>query len=83
MSLESAKAFTERVKTDEDFNRKVSECKSQEARMAFVKSEGFDFTPEDIEIANAEISDEELAGISGGDGGADWVACTLLGPRFK
>lgn len=83
MSLESAKAFMERINTDEDFNRKVSGCKSQEARMSFAKSEGFDFTPEDIEIANAEISDEELAGISGGDYGTDWVACTILGSRFK
>lgn len=27
MSLESAKAFVERMKTDEDFGKKINECK--------------------------------------------------------
>ena len=34
--------------------------------MAFVKSQGFDFTPDDIEKAKGELSEEALDAISGG-----------------
>jgi len=66
MSLESAKAFVEKINTDEDFRNKVTEFKDTESRMAFVKSQGFDFTPDDIEKAKGELSEEALDAISGG-----------------
>jgi predicted ribosomally synthesized peptide with nif11-like leader len=66
MSLESAKAFIERMKTDEDFRKKVTECKDGELRKALIKAEGFDFTKEDIELVKSELSEEALEGIVGG-----------------
>ena len=36
MSIESAKAFIERMKTDEDFAKEVKECKDADVRMTFV-----------------------------------------------
>jgi len=64
--MESAKAFVERMKTNEDFRKKVTECKDNEARKAFVLKEGFDFTLEDLKACNGELSDEEAEGIVGG-----------------
>jgi len=32
MSMESAKAYIERMKTDEDFRKKVTECKDTDTR---------------------------------------------------
>ena len=66
MSIESAKAFIDRMKTDEDFAKKVGECKDAAARMAFVSANGYDFIPAEITEAQGELTDEELAGISGG-----------------
>lgn len=66
MSIESAKAFIERIKTDEDFRGKVSNCKAQEARNAFVKQAGYDFTRDDMDLLKAELSEEELDGVAGG-----------------
>lgn len=65
--MESARAFMEKMKTDEDFRSKVKECKDAEARKAFVLKEGFDFTEKDMELAKAELSDEDLIAIAGGN----------------
>ncbi len=66
MSLESAKSFVEKMKIDENFRNKVTECKDQESRMAFVKSQGFDFTADDITLAKGELGDDVLDTIAGG-----------------
>lgn len=66
MSIESAKAFIERLKADESFARKVGECKGESARMTMAKSEGFDFTVQEIRDLQAELSEEDLEKISGG-----------------
>jgi predicted ribosomally synthesized peptide with nif11-like leader len=68
MSIESAKAFMERLKTDEEFNNRVGAAKDQEARMALVKAEGFDFSAEDIKVLKDEMTDEELSNVNGGGG---------------
>jgi predicted ribosomally synthesized peptide with nif11-like leader len=66
MSIESAKAFFERVKNDEDFRNSVGENTTTEERMEFVKKAGFDFTKEEIEKHTSELSDEELENVAGG-----------------
>ncbi|MEN6462097.1 MAG: Nif11-like leader peptide family natural product precursor [Syntrophomonas sp.] len=66
MSIHSAKKFIERMKTDEDFAKKVIACKDSEERLAFVKMEGFDFTSAEITQKAGELSDEELERVSGG-----------------
>jgi len=79
MSMESAKAFMERIKTDEDFRNKVNECKDQEARKAFVKQAGYGFTKDDLELAKAELIDDELSDVSGGDDDFFGFFCRLYG----
>ncbi len=66
MTIESAKAFVERMKSDEDFRKEVGEKSSSEDRMKFVKDNGFDFSKEEIEQVKSEMSDEELDGMATG-----------------
>ena len=73
MSVESAKAFIEKVKADEDFKNKLGQLKDGQERANYAKESGFDFTAEDLAKAKEEqgLSDEELDGVAGGCGGAD------------
>ena len=66
MSIKSARAFIERMGTDNEFKMKVTECKDEKSRMDFVASHGFDFTKEDIEVIKSELSEEEIDNLSGG-----------------
>ncbi len=77
MSMESAKAFMERMNTDEDFRNKVNECKDQEARKAFVKQAGFNFTKDDLDLAKVELNEGDLSSVVGGlDNG--WQRCNWV-----
>ena len=69
MSIESAKAFLERVRNDEDFQKELVDRTSAEERIKFAKAEGFDFTKEEINSLKDELSEDELKGIAGGKGG--------------
>ena len=77
MSMELAKAFMKRMKVDEDFRKNVTECKDAESRKNFVKSQGFDFTAEDMELVRAELSEEDIMAIAGGE-----KICGVLPPYF-
>ncbi len=72
MSIESAKAFIEKVKTDEDFKSKLAQLQDGQARLDFAKEAGFDFSADEIAKAKAEqgLSDEELDSVAGGCGHA-------------
>ena len=65
MSIESAKAFLEEVKNDEDFRKSVGEIATVEERMEYVKRAGFDFTKENLNTASSELSDDDLAVVAG------------------
>ena len=47
MSIESAKAFLERLRDDEEWRNKLSDAEGKEGRLAIVKEEGFDFSEEE------------------------------------
>lgn len=66
MSIESAKAYVERMKTDEEFRKKVLAIEDSEKRMQFVKAEGFDFSSNDIKVVLSVIDDKELRQVVGG-----------------
>ncbi|MDD2372177.1 MAG: Nif11-like leader peptide family natural product precursor [Syntrophomonadaceae bacterium] len=66
MSIESAKAFVEKIKSDEEFAKKVQGCKDKEERIAFAKQAGFDFTAEEIKEVSSKLSDDELDAVAGG-----------------
>jgi len=69
MSIESAKAYLERLKTDEEFVGRVKAAADNEARLALVEAEGFDFSKEDISAIKTELSDAELDEVAAGGGG--------------
>jgi predicted ribosomally synthesized peptide with nif11-like leader len=74
MSIESAKAFYERMATDETFRLQHQNAKADGERRQLVQGAGYDFTPEEWESALAEIaeaaksqlSDAELESVAGG-----------------
>lgn len=68
MSMESAKAFVERMKTDREFVKKVGSIEDKEARKKFVVEEGYSFTKEEIDEISSELSDVELDSVAGAYG---------------
>lgn len=66
MSRESAKAFLERMKTDGEFAAQVIACPDAQARLAWVKAAGFDFTQEELDGLKWELDDDELNQVAGG-----------------
>ena len=65
MSAEQAKAFVEKMKSDEAFRERVMAEEDVEARMALIGAEGFDCSAEEI-AALQELSEAELSGAVGG-----------------
>ena len=55
MSIESAKAFVGRMKTDGEFRNRVAEAESPEVRARILKYEGFDFTDEELNSLKDQI----------------------------
>ncbi len=60
MTIESAKAFVERMKNDEDFRKELDEKSSPDDWMKFVKENGFDFSKDELEQVKSELSEDEL-----------------------
>jgi len=65
MSEDQAKAFVEKMKSDEDFRAKVMAEEDMDARMALIVAEGFDCSAEEIG-ALQELGEAELSGAVGG-----------------
>ena len=65
MSEDQAKAFVEKMKSDEVFRAKVMAEEDAEARMALIGAEGFDCSAEEIALLQ-ELGDAELSGAVGG-----------------
>ncbi|NLZ82749.1 MAG: Nif11-like leader peptide family natural product precursor [Clostridiales bacterium] len=76
MSIVSAKAYLERLKTDKEFSDKVNSFEDKVARREFVVQSGYSFTKEDVEEINLELSDDELDAVAGGGCILD-IACVL------
>lgn len=75
MSIESARAFYERVATDEAFQKQLGDAASEEQRLEILLAAGYRFTPQESSAALAQISesddrisDAKLEAIAGGVG---------------
>lgn len=66
MSSESARAFIERVRTDQEFAKQVEQFTDSAALLAFAQAEGFAVSLAEINHAGSVLSDGELAEIAGG-----------------
>jgi predicted ribosomally synthesized peptide with nif11-like leader len=58
MSIENAKAFYQRITTDESFRIQLHSIANEE-RKTFIQSAGYDFTSEEWKMATAEIMETE------------------------
>ena len=72
MSVDNAKKFLERMKSDGAFRESIAKADGFEARAKLVKGAGYDFTKAEMEQAHphgsgGELSDEELESVSGGN----------------
>jgi predicted ribosomally synthesized peptide with nif11-like leader len=59
MSMESAKAYIERMRADEQFRQAVNALSEDEDKSwAFVQAQGYDFTMQDFRAAQEKIYEE-------------------------
>ena len=68
MSIESAKAFANRVSRDPALKARLAAAATEQARLDIAKAEGYDFTREDMLQIRGELSDAELDAVVGADG---------------
>ncbi|MDZ8105939.1 MAG: Nif11-like leader peptide family natural product precursor [Nostoc sp. DedQUE12a] len=76
MSIQSAKALYTKLLVDEEFRTKLEQAPSQQKRREILQASGFDYTPDELQIAkaellqsaaaNEELSQTELQEIAGG-----------------
>ena len=68
MSIESAKAYVERLKTDRGFAAAADAVKTEEQASAFIAEHGFDFTSAEFAAAvPRELAARELEAAVGGE----------------
>ena len=75
MSEEQLKAFLEAVKADAGLQAKLKTAADADAVVAIAKEMGFMISADELQRAQAEISEEELEGVAGGREG---VGCPFL-----
>lgn len=74
MSIESARAFYQKLSTDEAFAKQLRNAPSEDECRATIRAAGYDFTPEEWgtvvdqikQSNNREVSESELEAVSGG-----------------
>ncbi|WP_449258591.1 Nif11-like leader peptide family natural product precursor [Chlorobium limicola] len=66
MSVEQAKAFIEKMKTDEAFREQIMAIETPEERLKAIGEAGFDCTGEEINAAGVDVGDEAFYDLSGG-----------------
>ena len=73
--------FLQRMQEDAEFRQKVNACPNGEARLAFLKSEGYDFTPFVQIIDNLSSGQRPTGGLtrSGGSAGPRQGASGFFG----
>jgi predicted ribosomally synthesized peptide with nif11-like leader len=67
MSVEHARLFIEKMKSDEAFAKRVMAIEDVAERLACIQSEGFACNEAEIKEVSSELSDEELDGAAGGE----------------
>lgn len=68
MSEQAARAFMERLKTDEAFQAKVTSAEDRDEFLELVKAEGFDCSSEEIAAQAAMLEETELDAVAAGWG---------------
>jgi len=66
MSIESAKAFMERMTKDQEFAKKIMAETTTESRMALARDAGFHLTAEEMAQSTEKLTDDDLDQVVGG-----------------
>ena len=74
MSEEQLKAFLEAVKADAGLQEQLDAAGDADGVVAIAKAAGFVISAEELQRAQAEVSEEELEGVAGGIKGMPWTA---------
>ncbi len=69
MSLDQAKAFIEKMKSDEAFRNRIAAIEGVDARLAAASDAGFQVTEAEVKEVQSELTDEELDAAAGGGTG--------------
>ncbi|KAA6232572.1 Nif11-like leader peptide family natural product precursor [Chlorobium phaeovibrioides] len=72
MSVEQAKAFIEKMKTDEAFREKIMTIKSLKDRLSAIHAAGYDCAAEEINESNAANPSAVESAVGGWTGGTGW-----------
>jgi len=79
MSLDQARLFIEKMKSDEAFAKRVMAIEDVAGRLACIQSEGFACNEAEIkEVASGSLSDAELD--SAVRGACNFIVCTFNFP---
>ncbi len=66
MSLDQARAFIEKMKSDEAFRERILAIENVDARLDAASGAGFQFTEAEVKVVQSELSDDELDAAAGG-----------------
>ena len=69
MSLDQARAFLEKMKSDEAFRNGIVAIEDVDARLVAASEAGFEFTEDELKEVQRELSDDELDQAAG----AGWL----------
>jgi predicted ribosomally synthesized peptide with nif11-like leader len=58
MSIDSAKAYMQRMREDPEFRRRVNECDDPAVNWAFLKEMGFEFSAQEFKEAQKLVYEE-------------------------
>jgi predicted ribosomally synthesized peptide with nif11-like leader len=75
MSEEQLKAFLEAVKADAGLQEQLKAAAEADVVVAIAKVAGFVISVEDLQRAQAELSEEELEGVAGGANSGQMMIC--------
>ena len=75
MSVDQARAFIEKMKSDGAFRDRIMAIEAVDARLAAASDAGFEFTEAEIKEVKSELNDDELDRAAGGKAYCWGLAC--------
>ena len=62
MSVESSRAFIDKIKSDGEFSKQINEAKTKEARLEIAKRAGLEFTEIEYKTVTSELPNWTMDG---------------------